>query len=53
MPGQIYKIAQGEFAQANNKKKRQGSKALNNALSPEAVLKVIGNEKLGKSSKKK
>lgn len=48
MPGTIYKIAQGEFAQKNNKKKGQGSKALNAALSPVEVLKVKGNEKQGK-----
>ncbi len=48
MPGQVYKIAVGEFTQANNKKKGQGSKALNAALKQDKVLNVKGNEKLGK-----
>lgn len=48
MPGAVYKIAIGEVTQRVNKNKGKGSRDVTDALKPENILKIKGNEKQGK-----
>lgn len=48
MSGRAFKLKVMEATQKLNKQKGKGSKSLNAMLTPEAILSVRGNEKMGK-----
>ncbi len=51
MPGASYKIALSEATERLSKRRGKGSDDVVEALSPEKIDKIQGNEKLGKNTK--